>query len=278
MNDEKKIHWIAKGMTYNKMQAGTPGTLEDIAFVDSGKEMSMGNDDEYFGMPIDGRLAVHYIRNLWDTIKADNLLRMTEQSIDKVNSYRKNNHAFLKGNENNKALTELEKVQQELIDQISQAEKWLLDLLNSSFAISMRKNLVLKTLSQPGCEGLRFYLCMKDKPKENNNTKPGANTSKVQPTPENTHAAPGKILTLVMVGLDIHGQDLNFKYDEALHRDAGANGIAKIENPSVCDEYPAVTKDIYKLKTNAPELKPYVLYKYSRRFEETGETEKKKKR
>jgi hypothetical protein len=71
---------------------------------------------------------------------------------------------------------------------------WLMyGLLNRSSAITFDKNILLKTLSQPGCEGVRFYLCKKT-----------LSDGIHELTEENDY------LSLVTVGVDKEGHDLDY--------------------------------------------------------------------
>jgi hypothetical protein len=63
----------------------------------------------------------------------------------------------------------------------------LKQLLRHSSAITIDKNVLLKTLSQPGCEGIRFYLCKKI-------------------------IEDASYLSLVTVGVTSDGQDLHYEY------------------------------------------------------------------
>jgi hypothetical protein len=71
--------------------------------------------------------------------------------------------------------------------------KLLADLLLRSSAITIDKNIILKTLSQPGCEGLRFYLCKKSVPLSSHENQ--------------------TFISLVTVGVDKNGQDLHYEYE-----------------------------------------------------------------
>ena len=90
----------------------------------------------------------------------------------------------------------------------------LTDLLTRSSAITIDKNVLLKTLSQPGCEGVRFYLCKKmvaDAGKEK------------------------AYISLVTVGVDAKGQDLHYEYNEG--RLQSGLLAAHLLNTSLVSEY-----------------------------------------
>ncbi len=192
-----KVKWIAAGKKYQKPTTpGTPpeidGNIEISHSEEAGIKMQDDNNNIY-GEPVDARLAVYYIKRLWETIKP-------EES---------NNCAAL---------------------------------LDNSFGFTIDKNILLQTLSQPGCEGIRFYLAMRD------NTEEG-------------QSLPG-VLTLVTVGVDNDGNDLNFTYNGDI---PFVDGLPDIENLSLCGEYPCTPASIPdKSNPDSPGLKPYVLYQYAR--------------
>jgi hypothetical protein len=75
----------------------------------------------------------------------------------------------------------------------------LVDLLVRSSAITIDKNVLLKTISQPECEGVRFYLCRKEIEKnEQAQLKEGDKTA---------------FVSLVTVGVDSEGCDLHYTYN-----------------------------------------------------------------
>ncbi len=75
----------------------------------------------------------------------------------------------------------------------------LAELLLRSSAITIDKNVLLKTLSQPGCEGVRFYLC-----------------KKVLDEADGKQTA---YASLVTVGVDAVGKDLHYEYKPGALRD-----------------------------------------------------------
>jgi hypothetical protein len=91
----------------------------------------------------------------------------------------------------------------------------LAQLLQKSSAITIDKSMLLKTLSQPGCEGIRFYLCKK------------------------TLDQKDEYASLVTVGVDAKGKDLYYDYNDAVGQFISTNGIrqAQVENVSLVGEY-----------------------------------------
>ena len=102
-------------------------------------------------------------------------------------------------------------------------------VMQSSFAITFDRNLLLKTISQPKCEGVRFYLCLKK-------TEKGED-----------------LLSLVTVGVDAGGKDLLYEYSEGTQ-------VQDIATRSLVAEYgfpPGV------LQQSSPSIDPFVLFKFS---------------
>ncbi len=102
---------------------------------------------------------------------------------------------------------------------LSENEKYLLDLFLHSRAITIDKNSLLKTISQPGCEGIRFYLCAKP----NINEAPGE---------------PKQFLSLVTAGIDIDGKDLGYEFKSQTNTEV-ANDVFKVDTISLLSEFAA---------------------------------------
>src|ERR1700752_2897767 len=90
---------------------------------------------------------------------------------------------------------------EEMDNRWKEANDWLIELLRNSFAVTMDKSILLKTLSQPECEGIRYYLAMKRRPENQYKQK-----DEVELT--DSEGKPVK-LTLVTVGVDKVGTDLH---------------------------------------------------------------------
>jgi hypothetical protein len=88
-------------------------------------------------------------------------------------------------------------------------------LLIRSSAITIDKNGLLKTLSQPGCEGIRFYLCKKVLTLEDSSKESFA--------------------SLVTVGVDANGKDLHYNFI----KEKLSSGLvaANISSTSLVSEY-----------------------------------------
>lgn len=122
-----------------------------------------------------------------------------------------------------------ERLKQEVPDEKS----WVRTTLQQSRAITLDKNVVLKVLSQPRSEGVRFYLCLK---------KPSSG-------PE--------VLSLVAVAVDADGKDLLYEYNEDIHK----AGIANIPTTSLIAEYGHPPGAMEEQDTSG--MDPFVLFRYS---------------
>jgi hypothetical protein len=97
--------------------------------------------------------------------------------------------------------------------------KELEQLLVHSAAITIDKSVLLKMLSQPGCEGVRFYLCRKEEEVE----LPGGATETMA------------FASLVTVGVDSSGQDLHYHYQPGSLE--GGLTESSLSNTSLIAEY-----------------------------------------
>ncbi len=91
----------------------------------------------------------------------------------------------------------------------------LVEMLKRSSAITIDKNTLLKTIAQPGCEGIRFYPCKK--------------------IVELADGTKQSFISLATVGVDINGKDLHYEFV----KDALAKGLtnADVTNTSLVTEY-----------------------------------------
>lgn len=108
-------------------------------------------------------------------------------------------------------------------------ENELRQLLEGSFAITLDKNVLLKTISQPKCEGIRFYLCVKKGTKGED------------------------LLSLVTVGVDEKGVDLLYEYREG-------TDVRSIPTRSLIAEYGYPPG---RLSQTSPTVDPFVLFKFA---------------
>lgn len=105
----------------------------------------------------------------------------------------------------------------------------LRQLMEGSFAITLDKNVLLKTISQPKCEGIRFYLCVKKGSKGED------------------------LLSLVTVGVDEKGTDLLYEF-------SAGTAVENIPTRSLVAEYGYPPG---KLSQSGASLDPFVLFKFS---------------
>jgi len=103
----------------------------------------------------------------------------------------------------------------------------LKQLIEGSFAITFDKNVLLKTISQPKCEGIRFYLCLKQ-------------TEQLE-----------DVLSLVTVGVDADGKDLLYEFEPGIP-------VEDIQTRSLIAEYGYPPG---RLQQSGPALDPFVLFK-----------------
>ncbi len=103
----------------------------------------------------------------------------------------------------------------------------LRQLMEGSFAITFDKNVLLKTISQPKCEGVRFYLCLKQTEQQED------------------------VLSLVTVGVDANGKDLLYEYQPGIP-------VEDIPTRSLVAEYGYPPG---RLQQSGPALEPFVLFR-----------------
>lgn len=217
------VTWSVKGRKHGK----APDPLLSIDLQESGKRMGKPGNPP-FGTPVDTPLAIELIRNLWKEIDDAKLFELKAQYKVLIDEAEK--HGFTE-------------VKPKIENLVYKNADWLEELLKNSFAMTVDRTVILKILSQPGCEGLRFYLCLKkEKGKENKNV-PGT-------------------LSLVSVGVDIDTRDLNYDYEKEKH---DLTNIPDIENCSMGVEYKSVLgKDPFdQTATTEDDIQPFVLFKYA---------------
>lgn len=246
-----EVKWIAKGQIYKEQTPvnNPPYPKDDIPIPESEEDgLHMPGGKNIFGEPVDARLAVFYIRKLWKKVLGSNVLTIAEDTkalFDELKSMFEEEEA--------KSIDKdaLNKKLDQVLKTVEEANNWLISLLDNSFGITLDKNTLLKTLSQPGCEGMRFYLALKDKPDKRKQASENDGTSVPLPV----------ILTLVSVGVNQKAEDLHFEF---YPEKQDFNNIPHIDNSSLCTEYPRTPLLVGK-KGPYPsaELDPYVLYRYS---------------
>lgn len=243
MEPSNDIKWIALGQTLNSVQTGRPQEISGIEIHEIEGEQTITIPEAermVAGIPIDADLAIFFIRKLWHAVDKYSLATIAKDTKENLEDlfallpkdFKKDNDDFL------------EKKMSAINDLALKAENWLVTLLGNSFAITISKSMLLKTLSQPCCEGVRFYLCLKDFPK-----------------PPKDPKVPG-ILTLATVGVDRENRDLHYKSPREEH-DPKSKKILKVDNVSFCSEYALTANRVLPNELKDDHLKPYVLYQYS---------------
>jgi hypothetical protein len=163
-NPKKQPEWVVKhARKFNREKPDEP-LYGELSFppvqADPG---SARLPDNSAGLPVDANQAVYMIKNFLKYY--DRYKKITEDLTDKSKSA-------------DKALTF------SAADQKSFAA--VQDALDVTYGVSFNKDIILKILSQPDCEGIRLYLCAtKDK--------------------EDPH------VSLVVVGVDKNNYDLNYQ-------------------------------------------------------------------
>ena len=90
--------------------------------------------------------------------------------------------------------------EKQLSEDDKKAQKFLEGFINLSYGVTFDRGIMLKLLSQPNCEGLRAYLCSREDQGD-------------------FHTS------LVMVGVDVNGYDLNYGPGETKVADIGTNSL-----------------------------------------------------
>ncbi len=200
-----KTTWKALGKKlktdeYNRVSTISNPVNEDelIDIVEQDKSFTMDGyeDAPIAGKPIDAKLAIHLIKKF-----SDSLPKIPKNILDGTFRERFTGYSD---------------------KEYSHFEKWIVSLLLFSRAISIDKSILLKTLSQPGCEGVRFYLCLKDNidfDEENFNSK-----------------NPKEIMSLVLVGIDEKGKDLLYEFNKD-EKKYIQEGVYRVETASLTSEY-----------------------------------------
>jgi hypothetical protein len=168
MKPPKPNSWTTIGNCYNKKKPQTPKTGATIVIPEPGTDINMtvhhrngaGQQASVpvptYGLPIDANLAIYLLQNAISNSDAF-LDVVTNRFIDFSTNKIKLNSRTLG------------------ID----------DTLNLTYGVTFDKSIILKVLSQPGCEGIRCYLC----------ARPG--------NPKHT--------SILIIGVDADGYDLNYK-------------------------------------------------------------------
>lgn len=250
-----KVKWIAKGFTFKEGETPNPVTPGDINVKESGNGLKMDHPGtQEFGTPVSAKVAVSYIRQLWDAVDGKGLKTLAQDTENALEGVR---HYFLDFPEKEKL--ELEKTYAKVVNNAKLTQQWLVDLLDASAAITMDKNIILKTLSQDECQGMRFYLAMK-------NISSGEGEPSVKPgfvDPLTGGPLPTK-LTLCTVGVSKEGKDLFYDFPEGRLQAKVGSPIPDVLDESLAGEYPFTSGKLCTKPFDDPDLTAYPLYKYAK--------------
>ena len=160
--DPKDTSWKVQGRKFNSNTPEKPDDDQELKIPQTKLCVQMpGYEDKPLGRPIDANLAVNLISNFLHHIKM--VYHPTPS-----NTFEE----FLNKSEN-----------EEFSAFVKNTRDFHRKVLELNYGMSVDKNMLLKVLSQPGCEGVRYYLCYR-------------------PDVEK--------ISLVMVGIDCEGCDLNY--------------------------------------------------------------------
>jgi hypothetical protein len=239
-------HWIAIGKKYKKEgSVAVPNEDQDIPIMECARSVSMDKDKQAYGQPIDAKWGIHLIKNLFNQLHESNILQyLFADEFLKVKEVKQENLAVTEGDGADKQGEGMDKEKEELL-------QWLIRLLWHSKAITIDKNILLKALSQPLCEGLRFYLCLT----------PPLNGK--GPQGETIHGLPKGTFSLVTIGVDKKGHDLHYTFDPTIIKSDA--DIPEVATTSLVGEYghppgsgtSPVTTDTVTADS------PYVLWNYA---------------
>lgn len=181
--------WKIKGSCFDPNKPDVPKPNRSLTIPEQGTSVTMPGCTDPFGRPIDANLALRYIANFKNSFKI--LFKKHHADFDE-------------------ALDSLEP------DELKQTIKKTRDLhkkiMKLNYGMTLDKNLAQKLLSQPGCEGLRFYLCSRGNAYDH--------------------------ISLVVVGVDQCGYDLNYKNPKITYcKNAGEVAVVPGTNdtPPVAD-------------------------------------------
>lgn len=218
----KKIKWIAEG---KKLDTGgiasdrrsTGRTDEHIVIKEDARNVHMDDGDQPYGLPIDAPLAIELIRRFLSAPTP--FFQMIDPAANKQ---------MLEG----------------MSPEVAQSVQLMAEAFNASYGVTFDRNIILKILSQTGCEGIRSYLCLSE-PEQGTDWNPGN-------------------WSLVLVGVDAQGNDLHYQnYDPSIadeentgsltaeygHPPGGGNGI--LVNGEIDDRY-HLLKLAYEMNKQQP--------------------------
>lgn len=193
--DAPEKRWEAtKGRTFLDRTAGSTRCRNNkkVAVIEKARSLTIPSDNpnssDPYGIPINAKLAINLISDFHSYLKGpflEKFINGKEIDLDKIQE------SFLKKG-GRESFTK---------DDFQDILNKLVDMLKRSCAITIDKNVILKTLSQPGCEGIRFYLCKKTICTDREILSTGNTTNE-------------DYVSLVTVGVDEFGCDHLYKYSK----------------------------------------------------------------
>ncbi|HEY0245601.1 MAG TPA: hypothetical protein VGC01_08570 [Mucilaginibacter sp.] len=164
-------NWAVDALCVNPEDpTGMPVPTCNLQIPVNDRSVIMPGSKIHAGMPVDANLAVKYIRNFLNNFK----IRVTEPHT----------HA--------KSLASAGKAE-ELYEIVKEHKKFHDSLLKMTYGMTVEKDMALRILSKPKCEGLRFYLCAKQlKPEDDWN------------------------MSLIVVGVNEKGVDLHYDLKDTI--------------------------------------------------------------
>jgi len=173
--NDKDTSWKVKVRRFKSVGAGT--TTDDLMVIPQKNLCTeWPKVQKPLGRPINTNMAVKFIRNFLDDHNG---------SVEKTRAHFVNAH------------------DEDAKEFLGLVIKYLDRIIKLNYAMSLDKNMALKVLSQPRCEGLRFYLCEKKKD--------GDVLEQVKSESQDV-AHDDMETSLVVVGFDACGRDLNYRY------------------------------------------------------------------
>ena len=188
--DQKSgVEWSVKGWQFDPAHPDKP-VMGQLPLPSTEVSVKMpGPGKVHSGMPIDASLAVHFIQNFLNNYEI-----VFQPHSDDLQS--------IVNNKDFDSLLTLHKKVKQAHDAV----------VNITYGMTLDKDLVLKMISQPKCEGVRFYLCARKL--------------------EDGYMH----LSLVTVGVDENGYDLHYNKPETLQPQIVA-GVQNVATQSLTGEY-----------------------------------------
>jgi len=186
-NNLPPIQWSVQGNCLGDASmaasSGNPNpAMKEIPIPSDTTCVSSPGGSAPFGMPIDADLAVYFIKNFLMDFKLyceqDKALYSKTKTVSKPDGTQFEELTF---NEENLDETKFNLLK----EQHKKSRRLIKKLVKITYGVAFDRDIMLKILSQPTCEGLRAYLCGRD--------------------------INGQMhLSMVMVGVDAQGFDLHY--------------------------------------------------------------------